>query len=123
VTLSELSLLFLSILAGVGGQFWLKTGALKLGKVSAANVFSHVLGIVTTPELVGGLALYGIGAITYILLLTRVNLSVVAPSIALSYVLSVLVGHFLFKEAIPLERAIGLGFIVCGVLLVVWQKK
>jgi drug/metabolite transporter (DMT)-like permease len=122
VTLAEFGLLFLSLLASVGGQFLLKAGALKLGKVSSSNVASHILGMVTTPEVVAGIALYGLGAIAYILLLTRVNLSVASPSIALSYVFAVLIGFFVFKEAIPIQRVVGLGFIVCGVLLVLWKK-
>jgi drug/metabolite transporter (DMT)-like permease len=122
VTLAEFGLLFLSLLASVGGQFLLKAGAVKLGKVSAGNVVSHIVGMVTTPEVLAGLALYGMGAIAYILLLTRVNLSVASPAIALSYVFAVLIGFFVFKEVIPVERVVGLGFIVCGVILVVWQK-
>ncbi|MBI4783536.1 MAG: EamA family transporter [Oscillatoriophycideae cyanobacterium NC_groundwater_1537_Pr4_S-0.65um_50_18] len=122
MTLAEFCLLFLSLLASVGGQFLLKAGALKLGKVSSSNVASHILGMVTTPEVVAGIALYGLGAIAYILLLTRVNLSVASPSIALSYVFAVLIGFFIFKEAIPIQRVVGLGFIVCGVLLVLWKK-
>jgi drug/metabolite transporter (DMT)-like permease len=112
----------LSIITGVTGQFFLKTGALKLGKVNAGNAVSHVISIATTPELVIGLMFYALGAIAYILLLTRVKLSVVGPSIALSYVFSVLLGHFIFGESIPFERVLGLGLIVCGVILVVWQK-
>jgi drug/metabolite transporter (DMT)-like permease len=123
VTLQEFGLLLISILASVAGQFLLKSGALKLGKVSAENAISHILGILTVPELIGGLMCYGLGAIAYILLLTRVNLSIAGPAIALSYVFSVLLGYFMFREIIPLERVIGLGFIVCGVLLVVWQKS
>jgi drug/metabolite transporter (DMT)-like permease len=122
VTLSEFGLLFLSILASIGGQFLLKAGALALGQVSAANAINLILRIITIPQLVLGLALYGLGAIAYILLLTRVNLSIVGPSIALSYVFSVLLGYFVFKEVIPVERVVGLGFIVCGVILVLLQK-
>lgn len=123
MTLPEFGLLFLSLLAGISGQFFLKAGALKLGKVNAENVISHILGMVTIPELVIGLVLYGLGAIAYILLLTRVNLSIVGPSVALSYVFSVLLGYFVFKETIPMERVVGLGFIVFGVILVVLQKR
>ncbi|HEY9644364.1 MAG TPA: EamA family transporter [Coleofasciculaceae cyanobacterium] len=122
MTLAEFGLLFLSLLASVGGQFLLKAGAVKLGKVSTGNVMGHIIGMATTPEVVAGLALYGMGAIAYILLLTRVNLSVASPAIALSYVFAVLIGFFVFKEVIPVERVVGLGFIVCGVILVVWQK-
>lgn len=119
----ELALLFGSILSSTLGQLLLKLGANKLGRVSSGNLISHVLSIATTPELVGGLACYGLGAIAYILLLTRVNLSIVGPSVALIYVFSVLIGYFVFQETIPLSRSLGLGLIVAGVILVLWQRS
>jgi drug/metabolite transporter (DMT)-like permease len=122
VTLQEFSLLLMSILASVAGQFFLKAGALKLGKVNAGNLLGHVLGILLTPELIAGLACYAFGAIAYILLLTRVKLSIAAPSVALSYVFAVILGYFLFHETIPASRVVGLGLIVSGVILVACQK-
>jgi drug/metabolite transporter (DMT)-like permease len=122
VTLQEFGLLLISLLASVSGQFLLKAGALKLGKVTTDNLISHVLSIVFTPELIAGLACYGLGAIFYILLLTRVKLSIVGPSVAVVYVFSVLLGYFVFHEPIPISRVVGLGFIVCGVVLVIWQR-
>ncbi|HEY9862267.1 MAG TPA: EamA family transporter [Candidatus Obscuribacterales bacterium] len=122
MTLQEFGLLLMSILASVAGQFFLKAGALKLGKVNADNLLSHMLNILLTPELLAGLTCYAFGAIAYILLLTRVKLSIAGPSVALSYVFAVMLGYFLFRETIPLSRVIGLGLIVSGVVLVVWQK-
>ena len=122
MTLQEFGLLLISVLLSVVGQVLLKFGALKLGKVTAGNLVGHLMGIVTIPELLLGLSFYGLGAMAYILLLTRVKLSVVGPSSSLVYVFSVLLGYFIFKEAIPIQRIWGLGFIVCGVVLVVWQK-
>jgi len=118
----EFGLLLISIIASVLGQFLLKAGALKLGKVTASNLVSHVLSIATTPELLAGLVCYGLGAIAYILLLTRVRLSVAGPSVAISYVFFALLGYFAFHEQIPGTRLAGLAFIVCGVVLVMWQK-
>lgn len=122
MTLQEFGLLLASILASVAGQFFLKAGALKLGKVTSNNLFAHILSIAFTPELIAGLLCYGLGAIAYILLLTRVNLSIAAPAIALIYVFAVLLGYFIYKEPIPISRSIGLAFITCGVILVVWQR-
>ncbi|MEO1377481.1 MAG: EamA family transporter [Cyanobacteria bacterium J06635_10] len=118
----EFCLLLLSVSASVTGQLFLKIGAVKLGKVNAANAISQITRILTTPELLIGLGCYGIGAVIYILLLTRINLSVAGPSASLVYVFSVLLGYFIFKESIPVTRLIGLSLIVCGVILVVWQK-
>jgi multidrug transporter EmrE-like cation transporter len=121
LTYQEFCLLLISVLTSSVGQFLLKLGATKLGKVNADNAISHILNIILTPELLAGLACYGLGAIAYILLLTRVNLSVAGPSAAIMYVFSVLIGYFFFKEVIPVYRAFGLGFIVFGVVLVVWK--
>jgi drug/metabolite transporter (DMT)-like permease len=122
VILPELILLLTSISASIFGQFFLKQGALKLGKAEIGNVLSHTLSIITIPELLIGLTCYGIGAIAYILLLTRVNLSVAAPAISLSYVFSVLLGHFWFRESFTFSQLIGLAAISIGVILIVSQK-
>ncbi len=122
MTLPELSLLLISVLAGVFGQFFLKMGAGKLGKVEIDNALNHILSIVTTPELLIGLTCYALGAIVYILLLTRVNLSIAAPAISVSYIFSVLLGHFWFRESIVLPQIIGLAAISFGVILVVSNK-
>lgn len=118
----EFILLLMSVIASVTGQFFLKIGAIKLGRVNLGNAVSQIIGIVTTPELLFGLIFYGLGAVAYILLLTRVNLSVAGPSASLVYVFSVLLGYFIFQEAIPLIRLVGLSLIMSGVILVVWQK-
>jgi drug/metabolite transporter (DMT)-like permease len=120
--IQELCLLLMSVLTSVAGQFFLKAGATKLGKVNIDNAVSHIIRIITIPELMGGLAFYGLGALAYILLLTRVNLSIAGPSISLVYVFSVLLGYFVFKEHIPISRLVGLGLIITGVILVIWKK-
>lgn len=122
MSISEFSLLIMSVLISVTGQFFLKTGALKLGKVHAGNILSHILSMITIPELLLGITCYGIGAVAYILLLTRVNLSIAGPAVSISYIFSVLLGYFVLKETIPLTRVFGLGLIVAGVILVIWRK-
>jgi drug/metabolite transporter (DMT)-like permease len=119
VTLPEFLLFLCSIVAGVSGQFFLKTGAGKMAQVTAGNFFGNILSIATNGELLIGLTCYGLGAILYILLLTRVPLSVLAPAVALQYVFSVLMGHFLFGESVPVIRLVGIGLIICGVVLLV----
>ncbi|MBD2179669.1 EamA family transporter [Planktothrix sp. FACHB-1355] len=122
MTFSEFGLFLVSILTSVAGQFFLKAGASKLGKVNASNWLGHIIGIITTPELLFGLACYALGACAYILLLTRVKLSVAGPAVALVYVFALLLGYFIFKETIPASRIAGLTLIVGGVVLVIWNK-
>jgi drug/metabolite transporter (DMT)-like permease len=118
LTFAEFGLLLTAVLSSVVGQVLLKLGALKLGQVTTSNVVNLVFRMITIPELLGGLMAYGIGAVVYILLLTRVKLSVAGPSASLIYVFTVLLGYFIFQESLPPQRLIGLGFIICGVVLV-----
>ncbi len=122
MTFSEFCLFLAAVLTASGGQLLLKMGALKLGRVTSGNAVSHLLNILLTPELVAGLTLYGMSAFLFILVLTRVKLSVAGPAVSIGYVFSVLVGYFIFKESISIKHLIGLGFIVCGVILVVNNK-
>lgn len=101
------------------GQLLLKLGAVKINLVDAPTVMGRVVGAVLIPELIAGLAAYGVGAIAYILLLSRVKLSVAAPGSASIYVLAVLIGVFFFKEPVSLLRMLGLFLITCGVILVI----
>lgn len=111
----------LSVVTAACGQFLLKLGALRLNEIEAADLPARLWAAITVPELIGGLVAYGFSAIAYILLLTRVKLSVAAPSTALTYIFSVLIGLFVFKEPISSLRLLGLAFIACGVVLVVSQ--
>jgi multidrug transporter EmrE-like cation transporter len=121
VTLQEFAFLLVSVLMSVSGQLFLKMGALKLGAVDSSNFINKILAIATTPELVFGLTFYACSAVLYILLLTRIKLSVIGPAVAIGYIFSVLIGHFVFGETVPMSRIAGLGLIACGVVLVVWK--
>ena len=115
-------MLIITVLTGSVGQFFLKKGADKLGAVSGSNFVNHILGIVMIPELLIGLTCYAGAAVLYILILTRVPLSVLAPSVALQYVIAVMVGKYAFGDEIPGYRWFGLGMIICGVMLVILKK-
>ncbi len=119
MTSQQLILLLFSVVTAACGQLLLKLGALKLGAAEASVLPGRILAIVTIPELIAGLAVYGMSAIAYIFLLTQVKLSVAAPSTASIYILSVLIGVLVFKEPVSTSRLIGLAFIAGGVILVV----
>jgi drug/metabolite transporter (DMT)-like permease len=119
----EFFVLIMSVLTSVAGQFFLKLGSIKIGRLSLSDGLSKVFEVGTIPEIWLGLIFYALGAFLYIILLTRVNLSVLSPSASLVYVFSALIGCFLFKEVMPWTRLVGLSFIVCGVILVVYKKN
>lgn len=87
MTYQDIIILFLAILSGAIGQFLLKFGALKLGKVSLYSFADYILNIISIPELFLGLTAYAMGALAYILLLSRVDLIVAGTVPASGYVI------------------------------------
>lgn len=117
MSFAAMLLLLTSVSASVGGQFFLKQSALQLGKLDHANAIAAVLTIASRWQIWAGLTCYGLGLITYVLLLTKVNLSIASPLLATSYVFAVLIGVFWFKESLSISQCIGIALIFCGAVL------
>ena len=119
------SLLLAASASSVIGQFFLKSGAEKFGKVeftSLDSLIMTVLHILFIPQIMAGIAAYAIGLFAYIFALSRMPISIVSPSIAMSYVFAVLMGRFIFGEVVPVTRYIGMAMIVCGVIFIMKDK-
>ncbi|MEB3327602.1 MAG: EamA family transporter [Candidatus Sericytochromatia bacterium] len=119
--LQSFLLILTSILLSVLGQYALKTGALRLGQVgveSAGRAWEVALAAASNPWLIGGLACYALGAVTWIMVLTRVPLSWAYPILALNQVLILLVAATFLGEHVSALRWGGVLLIVTGVFLV-----
>ena len=116
-------LIVLDVLVSVAGQLMLKKGMMEVGRIGSAS-FSQPLVLLwrmftTTPLVIMGLGMYSIGAVVWLIVLSRVNLSYAYPMIAMTYVLIPLAAWLVLHEPpIPLIRWIGMGIIIVGVVLV-----
>lgn len=112
-------LILLSSICGVAGQTVLKIGVSQPGASEAASgIVSLVAMIVRSPMVLLGLALYAAGALAWIAVLARIELSVAYPFLALNFVLVALSSQFLLGEYIPTLRWLGVLIICSGILVV-----
>jgi len=100
--------LALAIATSLGGQVLLKAGATAEG---------HFVAQLLRPQTILGLGLYGGAALLYIVALRRIPMSVALPCTAASYVVAVLVGHFLFGEALGTQKIAAVALISAGVVV------
>jgi len=100
--------LAISIMAGIGGQIFLKQGA------DAPDFFSQLL----RPSTLAGLALYGSAAFLYIIALRKLPLSIAFPSVSVSYAIVAVLGHFVFGEPFGFKQIGGILLIMGGVALI-----
>ncbi|MEB3198217.1 MAG: EamA family transporter [Candidatus Sericytochromatia bacterium] len=119
--MQSFALILTSILLSVAGQYVLKVGARQLGQVGvedAGRATAIAWAAATNPYLIGGLAFYALGAVTWIMVLTRVPLSWAYPILALNQVLILLVAATFLGETVSLTRWGGVLLIITGVFLV-----
>ena len=119
----NLLLILADVLVSVAGQLMLKKGMTEVGRIDVDFFSQPLVGLwkmfTTTPLVIVGLGLYAIGAVIWMIVLSRVNLSYAYPMIALTYVLVPLAAWlFLNEPAIPPIRWVGMGVIIAGVVLV-----
>ena len=106
-------LLVLIIALGSLGQLLMKSGV----KNSNISSLYELINVVLNPLVLVGLATYILSAGLWLIILTRLPLSVAYPFGALSYALVVVISA-LSGESISLSRIIGILFITVGILIV-----
>ena len=115
-----LALALVSILLLVLGQSLLKYGLVRIGGVNFAGgeIVQGVRAILTSPYLLLGFAAYGVSALLWLDVLSKLEISYAFPLVSLTYVITLFVGRFFFGEVITWMRVLGVLVIIGGVILV-----
>jgi drug/metabolite transporter (DMT)-like permease len=119
-TIITYGLIGMSVIVGVAGQTAIKLGVENLEllpRPSGVQVMVLVQAI-KSPLVLLGLFLYGIGAVTWILVLSRVDLSFAYPFLALNFILISATSKLILSETVPLLRWVGVLIIFVGILVV-----
>ncbi len=114
VDCAGLALVAASVTLGAAGQVLMKLGTHGLHTADLLTVLQMAFGRV---EVLAGLATYGISALIWLVVLSRMELATVYPLGAASYVL-VVVASRLTGEHVGVQRWLGLVAITVGVVLV-----
>jgi multidrug transporter EmrE-like cation transporter len=112
-------LIAISVVVSVLGQTIIKVGVSQPRIVTETAIWMKPIAmIVQSPLVMFGLVLYAIGALAWILVLSKMNLSYAYPFLALNFVLITVMGRVVLHEPVPTMRWFGLGFIIIGILIV-----
>jgi len=117
--IKNLLLIVLTVIINTTGQFVIKTGVNKIGRISFSESFvPTIFRALTNWVIIIGFALYFISAVLWITILSRAQLSWAFPILSLSYVITVLISPLLLNETFSAQRLIGTLVIIVGVYLV-----
>ena len=114
--------ILLSVCLAAVAQLALKTGMNEVNDRLAPERFSlngpSLRVVVAQPFVWGGLLLFGLSALVWLMVLSRASLSFAYPFAALTYVLILLFDAVVLDETVPPLRWAGVAFIAVGIFLV-----
>ena len=117
--MKDFILLFFNVLLTVIGQILFKQGMNMVGRInSVRDALGKLPEAFLNPYVLSGITIYGFTTLVWLVILSRVKLSIAYPMLSSGYVLSILFSWLLFKESIPKVRIIGALIICIGVYLV-----
>jgi multidrug transporter EmrE-like cation transporter len=119
--LISVGLIVASVAFAVAGQVTLKSAMTEIGRIGSAqvsNATDTVARAAREPRLWIGLALFGISALFWLVVLSRVPLSVAYPFVGMSYVLVVLLSRFVLHEHVPASRWLGVLVVAAGIVII-----
>ncbi|MCB0164042.1 MAG: EamA family transporter [Anaerolineae bacterium] len=108
-----------SIMLLSAGQTSLKFGLNAIGGVSLADGVAGLFKLLQTPWIIVGFGLYGLSAVLWLDVLSKLDFSLAFPMVGLTYVFTLLIGRFFFGETIGWERMLGVAFILGGIFFLV----
>lgn len=118
--MKTLLIAMVSIALSVAAQFSLKAGMSSDGvRGILAQPYSlrTFLSVLTDKYVLGGFMLYGLGAVVWLGVLSKWDVSKAYPLVGLGFVFTVAIG-FLVGEQVTIHRVIGVALICAGVFLV-----
>jgi multidrug transporter EmrE-like cation transporter len=124
MSLAVLLLIVVSVTLSALAQISLKAGMASLaagahgGPAGIASGLHSILLALGQPWVLVGLALYGLGAMVWMLVLARLDVSVAYPFVALGFIVVMLLGALFFGEALTLAKLSGTLLVGAGVWLI-----
>lgn len=117
MNLSGFILVLISVSLSAAAQTSFKYGVSRVVLPEVAGVWMKALSFVASPFVVLGLGLYGVGTVLWLFALRSMDLSLVYPFVAMSFVMVSASGILFLGEPVSVARLGGIALIILGLLV------
>ncbi|WP_032112920.1 SMR family transporter [Candidatus Paracaedibacter symbiosus] len=108
------------VFLNVASQLLLKMGINSIGhfEINADNLVTVGLKAAVNPNIIIGLFLFGLSFILWLVVLSRMEVSLAYPLLSMGYIITPFMSYFLLNETFSLSRILGICVIIVGVYIV-----
>lgn len=110
-----------TVLLAASAHLLLKVGVSQVGAIGADQVrepLKLVASLLSNPRVVVAMPLYGVSFVAWLVVLSRLNLSLAYPALAMTYAIIPLASWLLLDESISALHWVGIVVVVIGVVLI-----
>lgn len=117
---TTLSLTLLSVTISALAQIALKLGVSSpaVQKAMASSAADGFWALAFNPRVLAGFGLYGLGAIGWLIVLSKIDVSQAYPFLGLGILITFAMGHFFLGEPASWSRIAGMMLVIAGIALV-----
>lgn len=114
------SLIVFGVLLNAAAQLLLKAGMERIGQFafSVSNIWPIGLQVASNPFILAGILFYVISVGVWLLVLSRLDVSIAYPMISIGYIVNAVAAYYLFGEDLNFNKMLGILIILFGVYLV-----
>jgi multidrug transporter EmrE-like cation transporter len=118
MTLPMFGLILFSVTLNSLAQVFLRRGMAGMAAPDLANVLGVASSIALNPWFWGGMACYGVSILSWLFVLSKLQVSVAYPFLSIGYVIAAVIGFFFLGEAVGPQRIIGIALICSGLVFI-----
>lgn len=111
-------LILSSVLLNCSAQFLIKKGMIAIGEINIIGIIQNIRLLILNIWLWIALVCYMLSFFLWLNVLSKLEVSFAYPFLSIGYVISLIIGHFLFGENISTIRIIGIIIICIGVFII-----
>lgn len=89
-----------------------------LATLQSGTTSKIIIAVLTTPHVVGGLAMYALGAVAWLFVLAKLDVTTAYPFVGLGFILTMLLGALILGEQLTPYKVAGTFLVVAGIILV-----
>ena len=110
-------LVLVGVLLNAAAQLCIKQGMNMIGNVSldAGAVLAMIPRASINPYILAGLACYVVSVLVWMIVLSKVEVSLAYPFLSIGYIVTAFVGYFFMGETLGLYKVLGIVTICAGI--------
>ena len=117
-------LILTSVSLNAFAQLFIRQGMLKMGKISMNlnELCNMAVQAISNVYIWAGMLSYAISIFLWMVVLSKVNVSLAYPFLSIGYILTAIIAYFVFNEPITWQKVAGILIICLGVIVLTYSK-